>query len=76
MESTSNVGNAVAGAHCSRNRGPMRTQLTTASTNDAVCFVEPREWHDDFRIAYRVDRQSEQNIPQIACVTTVFRVSS
>jgi len=54
----------------------MRTQLTTASTNDAVCFVEPREWHDDFLIAYRIDRQSEENIPQIACVTTVFRVSS
>ena len=54
----------------------MRTQLTTASTNGAMFFVEPREWHDDFLIAYRIDRQSEENIPQIACVTTVFRVSS
>ena len=54
----------------------MRTQLTTASTNSTVFFVEPRERHDDFLIAYRVDRQSEENIPQIACVTTVFRVSS
>ena len=54
----------------------MRTRLTTASTDSTVFFVEPRERHDDFLIAYRVDRQSEENIPQIACVTTVFRVSS
>jgi len=54
----------------------MRTQLTTASTNCTVFFVEPREWLADFAIVRCVDRVRKKTFTKNRVRHAVFRVSS